>query len=105
MRKIDRLVWAEGSCLESYGVRIVIRASHGGVMNQLASYLPPRWQAIDPPRRFDMLYSWIVGGERRPNVRAFGVMYAGAERIARTHKPEDLFEAFETNLRMTVALL
>lgn len=105
MQKIDRLVWAEGTCLESYGVRIGIRASQPRVMERLLPLLPPRWEAIEPPRRLDTLYSWIVGGERRPNVRAFDMMYQGAGRIARTFRPEELFEAFETNLRMTVALL
>jgi len=105
MQKIDRLVWAEGTCLESYGVRIGIRASQAGVTERLVPLLPPRWEAIEPPRRLDTLYSWVVGGERRPNVRAFDIMYEGAGRIARTLRPEELFEAFETNLRMTVALL
>jgi hypothetical protein len=105
MRKIDRLVWAEGACLESYGVRIGIRTSQTGVMDRLAPFLPPQWEGIEPPRRLDALYSWVVGGERRPNVRTFDVMYEGAGPIARTLKPDELFEAFETNFRMTVALL
>jgi len=105
MRKLDRLVWAEGACLESYGVRIGIRASRRSLMDQLAPFLPPRWEAIEPPRRLDALYSWVPGGRWRPNVRAFELMYMGWERIARTLKPEELFRAFEANLRMTIALL
>ncbi len=105
MRKIDRLVWAEGLCFESYGVKIGIRSSQPGVMDRLRPFLPPRWEAIEPPRRLDALYSWVVGGERKPKVRTFDVMYAGVGRIARTLKPEELFETFEANLRLTVALL
>ena len=105
MQKLNRLVWAEGTCLESYGVRIGIRASQAEVMDRLIPFLPPRWDTIEPLRRLDALYSWVVGGERRPNVRAFDIMYEGAGRIARTLKSEELFEVFERNLRMTVALL
>ena len=105
MQKIDRLVWAEGTCLQSYGVKIGIRASKSGALERLVPLLPPQWEPIEPPRRLDTLYSWVVGGERRPNVRAFDIMYEGAGRIARTLKPEELFEAFETGLRLTLALL
>jgi hypothetical protein len=73
-------------------------------MDRLVPFLPPQWEAIEPPRRLDALYSWVVGGERRPNVRTFDVMYEGAGRIARTLKPDELFEKFESNFRMTVAL-
>jgi hypothetical protein len=104
MQKIDRLVWAEGACLESYGVRIGIRASQAGMMDRLIPFLPPKWQAIEPARELDLLYSWVVGGERRPGVRAFGVLYEGVGRIARTLEPGELFETFETNLRTAIAL-
>jgi hypothetical protein len=105
MQKIDRLVWAEGTCFESYGVKIGIRARQVGVLDRLCALLPPSWKAIEAPRKLDMLYSWLVGGESRPNVRSFDIMYAGAGRIVRTLKPEELFEAFEKDLRMNVALL
>ena len=79
MRELNRLVWAEGTCLESYEVRIGIRASRPDVMDRLVPSLPPEWHAIEPPRRLDTLYSWVVGGERRPNVRAFEIMYGRAD--------------------------
>jgi hypothetical protein len=105
MQKIDRLVWAEGACFESYGVRIGIRASQVGALQRLTPFLPPQWETINAPRKLDTLYSWVVGGERRPNVRTFDVLYEGAGRIARTLMPEEFFETFETKLRTTVALL
>ncbi len=105
MKKLDRLVWAESTCLESYGVRIEIRASKAGVLEQTVPFLPPQWKPVAPGRKLDVLYSWVAGGELRPTVRAFHLMYEGAERIARSLKPEEVFEAFETRLRMAVALL
>jgi hypothetical protein len=105
MRRLDRIVWAEGTCLESYGVRIGIRASQAGVMDQLTPFLPPQWEPIKPLGRLDALYSWVVGGVRRPNVRGFDVIYQGIGQLARTLTHDQLFEAFKTNLRMTVALL
>ena len=105
MQKLDRLVWAESTCLESYGVRIGIRASNAGMLEQTVPFLPPQWNPAAPGRKLDVLYSWVVGGELRPSVRAFHIMYEGAGRIVRTLKPAELFEAFETRLRMAVALL
>lgn len=105
MQKIDRLVWAEGACFESYGVKIGIRARRAGVLDRLSASLPPCWTAIEPPRRLDLLYSWLVGGESRPNIRNYDIMYSGAVRIVRTMKSEELLEFFEKDLRISVALL
>jgi hypothetical protein len=105
MQKIDRLVWAEGTCFESYGIKIGIRARRAGVLDRLSASLPPCWKAIEPPRKLDILYSWLVGGESLPNIRNFDIMYSGAGRIARTMKPAELLEAFERDLRMNLALL
>jgi hypothetical protein len=105
MQKINRLVWAEGACFESYGVRIGIRVSQPGAIERLVPFLPPQWKTIEPPRELDALYSWVVGGDRRSNVRTFDILYRGVGRIARTLKPEELFEIFEAKLRITVALL
>jgi len=105
MQKIDRLVWAEGTCFESYGVKIGIRARQDGALDRLCASLPPSWKIIEPPRKVDLLYSWLVGGESRPNVRSFDIMYEGAGRIVRTLKTEELIETFEKNLRLNVALL
>jgi hypothetical protein len=98
-------VWAQGACFESYGVKVGLRARKIGVLDQLFPSLPPSWKVIDPPRKLDLLYSWLVGGESRPNIRNFDIMYSGATRLVRTMNPEDLFEAFERDLRMNIALL
>jgi hypothetical protein len=105
MQKIDRLVWAEGACFEAYGVRIGIRANHTGALQELLPYLTPSWSHIGVPRRLDHLYSWLVGGQHGPNVRSLDLMYSGAGRIVRTSKREEVFEAFERDLRMMVAAL
>ena len=105
MQKINRLGWAEGTCFRSYGVNIGIRASQSGAIERLVPFLPPRWESIGSPRRLDMLYSWVVGGECKPNVRTFDVLYANAERVARTLRPSQLFEELARDLRMKLAVL
>jgi hypothetical protein len=105
MQKIDRLVWAEGACFELYGVKIGIRANRHGSIHHLLPFLPPSWRAIKPPKKLDNLYSWLVGGEHRPNVRNLDLMYSGAGRIVRTSKRDELQDVFERDLRMNVALL
>ena len=105
MQKINRLGWAEGTWFSSYGVNIGIRASQCGAIERLVPFLPPRWESIEFPRRLDMLYSWVVGGERNPNMRTFDVLYANAERLARTLRPSQLFEELARDLRMKLAVL
>jgi hypothetical protein len=105
MEKIDRLGWAEAACMESYGVKIGIRATGKGVLDQVVPYLPPDWRPIAPPRRLAALYSWVVGGKPRPGVKTFDVMYMGAKRISRTLDRQALLRDLQFELWPTIALL
>jgi len=105
MQKINRLGWAEGTCFSSYGVNIGIRASQSGAIERLVPFLPPRWEAIGSRRRLDILYSWVVGGKRKPNMRTFNVLYANAERVARTLRPNQMLEELQRDLRMKLVVL
>lgn len=105
MQKIDRLGWAEAFTFEAYGARIGVRASKPGHLERLLPHLPPRWSPLDPGKRLGNLYSWVVGGERRPGMRTFDLMYSGSGRIARTLKPEELFDTFAADLRLSMAVL
>jgi hypothetical protein len=105
MQKLDRLGWAEGICVDCYGVKVGIRASQSGTLYQVLPHLPPRWEPIEPPRRLDALYSWVVGGERRPGLRTFNLLYGGAGRIVRSLNVEEVLAILGSSLRQSISLL
>lgn len=103
MEKIDRLVWAEGISILSYGVRVGIRVNKPGVLEKLLPFLPPGWKPSSAPV-MDRMYSIIAGGEGpNRNVRLFNIVYANADRIARTPELFQAIDAFESDLQLYVA--
>ena len=105
MDKIDRLGWAESTCIESYGLKVGFRTTVPGVLDQIVPYLPPKWEPIDPPRRLDLVYSWVVGHERRLGLKTFDLMYIGAKRISRTLDRKVLLDDLQFDLWLSLALL
>jgi hypothetical protein len=103
MDKIDRLVWAEGVSILSYGVRVGIRVNKPGVLEKVLPFLPPGWKPSSTPA-VDRMYSIIAGGEGpKPNIRLFNIVYANANRIARTPELFQAIDAFESDLQLYVA--
>ena len=103
MAKIDRLVWAEGISVLTYGVRVGVRVNKPGVLEQVLPFLPPGWKPSSSPV-VDRLYSIIAGGEGpKPGVRLFSIVYANANRIARTPELYQAIDAFESDLQLYVA--
>src|SRR5437868_5361339 len=105
MAKIDRLGWAAGFAIESYGARVGVRTNDPRVLELLAVRLPPVWK----PARVEVverLYSLFAadGGEKRARgVRRFNLLYGDAGRLTRTHDLSEALEAFESDLQLYVA--
>lgn len=103
MEKIDRLGWAAGISLTSYGVRIGIRVNDPKVLDRLPDYLPPEWKPAES-LVVDRLYSLIIGGaSARTNVRRFNILYGDISKLVRTVDDELFFDAFESDLQLHVA--
>jgi hypothetical protein len=103
MQKVDRLGWAVGFALKTYGLSIGIRANDPAGLVQVCQYLPHEWKTTSAPV-VDRLYSIIVGGQgSRPSVRRFNLLYADHNRIARSTELDTIFETLESDLRITVA--
>jgi hypothetical protein len=130
MEKIDRLGWADGFALISYGLRIGIRASEPKLLPQLVDRLPPGWK---PARTavVDRLYSIIVGAgpasvragpgsrnsatasdarsprrtglTRARGVRRVSLVYADIVKLAQSLDIDDVLESFESDLELYVA--
>src|SRR5260370_33206248 len=103
MAKIDRLGWADGIAFIAYGLRVGVRVSRGDLLNKLTERLPPGWKHAHG-QVVDHLYSLVGGGaDRRDRVRRLNLAYWNLTRIARSRTLDDMLDAFESHLQLTVA--
>ena len=103
MKKVDRLGWAAGFSLRSYGVRIGVRSNDGATLRRVMELLPGEWEKVDRPV-VDRVYSILVGGAgARANVRRFNLLYGDHLRLARSLDLDSVLEAFDSDLRLFIA--
>ena len=103
MDKIDRLGWADGLSFTSYGVRVGVRVNDPKALNRLPEHLPPGWKPA-PPAIVERLYSLVIGNvQPHARVRQFNLLYANADQLMRTMDVEEVYERFESDLKLYVA--
>jgi len=103
MKTLDRLGWAEGIRVYTYGVHAGVRVSTAGMLPQISQLLPPGWKNS---RRATMqrLYSLVVAQNgQRAGVRRMHILYADSDRIARDTELDQVLAALETDLHRYVA--
>lgn len=103
MEKLDRLGWAEGLALSTFGVRVGVRVSVPGVLSRILPQLPPRWRKT---RRsaVQRLYSLVMGDEcKRGGTRRLHVLYANTARLARGTELDEVLEALGADLMVHTA--
>lgn len=83
-------------------MRVGVRVNRHEALDAVSNYLPPGWKAAKTPV-VERLYSFIVGGESRPGVRRFNLLYGDAVRLARSTNFEDVLERFDDDLKLYVA--
>lgn len=103
MAKINRLGWTDGMSFTSYGVSIGVRVNDSALLPDVSARLPPG----SKPASFaivDHLYS-IIGSTAKSEskVRRFSLGYWNLLRIARSREFDDVLEAFESHVQLTVA--
>lgn len=103
MEKIDRLGWAAGISIMSYGLRIGIRSNDAAVLKLVGDRLPVGWNPLGSPL-VDNLYSIMAPrATGRSNIRRFNLLYRGIERLARTMDLDELLFELEIDLHSYVA--
>jgi hypothetical protein len=103
MQKVDRLGWAVGFSLRSYGLRIGIRSNDRAALERVCQHLPQQWERVSLPI-VDRVYSILVDGSGpRANLRRFNLLYADHVRIERAIDLDSVFARFESDLRIFVA--
>jgi hypothetical protein len=101
-RQVDRLGWAAGVAVESFGLRIGLRTSAPEAIALAAGRLPPGRPLA--AGRVDLLYSLALGGPGpRPGMRHSHRLYCGEARIARSLDLEKVLDTLESHARLLVA--
>jgi hypothetical protein len=105
MKKVDRLGWAVGFSLRSYGVRIGIRSNDPAALDRVCEHLPSAWESMTSSV-VDRVYSILIGGQGpRAHVQRLNLLYGDHVRLARSANLDSVFETFESDLRLFVAEL
>ncbi|HKO61573.1 MAG TPA: hypothetical protein VJV03_10470 [Pyrinomonadaceae bacterium] len=102
MAKVDRLGWVAGFSLRAFGVDIGIRSNDPETLHRVAEHLPPYWERINTPA-VDRVYSILHRNGSGEGSRRQSTVYTNADRLMRSDNLNELFEAFESNVRMFVA--
>jgi hypothetical protein len=103
MEKLDRLGWAAGVSLTSYGVRVGIRVNDPQVLTRLSDYLPPGSTTAQSPVS-ERLYSLIIAGNsRQSNIRRLNLLYRNSERVVRTTDLDQVLETLRSDFQLFVA--
>lgn len=102
MAKLDRLGWATGSSVLSYGVRVGVRSTDAGVLPHLLERLPPGWRVAATPLVTE-LFSLVVGGTSRGGARRLNLAYHGSALLARDRRLGPVLEAFAAAIRICIA--
>ena len=103
MAKIDRLGWADGMSFTSYGVRVGVRVNDSAILKDVIARLPPGSKPASL-RIVDHLYS-VIGVNASPDakVRRLNLAYWNLLRVARSRKFDEVLDAFESHVQLTVA--
>lgn len=105
MKKVDRLGWAVGFSLKSYGVRIGIRSNDPVALDRVCRHLPSEWENASSSV-VDRVYSILIAGKGpRANVRRLNLLYGDHVQLARSLDLDSVFETFGSDLRLFVAEL
>jgi hypothetical protein len=101
-RQVDRLGWAAGVAVDSFGVRVGLRTSARETLALAADRLPPGRPL--PTGRVDLLYSLALGGPGpRPGMRRSHRLYCGDVRVAMNLELEPVLDTLESHARLQVA--
>jgi hypothetical protein len=105
MEKVDRLGWALGFSLKSYGVRIGIRSNDPLALDRACRHLPSEWESASSAV-VDRVYSILIDKKRtRPGGSRLNLLYGDDLRLARSPDLDSVFETFESDVRLFVAEL
>lgn len=103
LASIDHLEWAAGAVFEGFGVRIGVRVDDPALLDGLREFLPPGFAPADGDI-VDHLYSVCTEQDGTGADDRRFVVYAGATEWARLPGVHQACEAFDSAVRLDVAV-
>jgi hypothetical protein len=105
MQKVDCLGWAAGFSVRAYGVKIGIRSNRADCVDRVWRHLPHGCKVI-PSAIVDRVYSIIIGEEGSTGGRrGLSLLYGDHVTLVRSVNVDEVFDRFESDLRLFVAEL
>jgi hypothetical protein len=105
MQNVDRVSWAAGFVVRAYGVKIGIRSNRPECLERVRQHLPHACTIIQSPI-VDRVYSIVIGGTGpKSSARRSSLLYADDIRLQRSLDVDEVFDRFESDLRLFVAEL
>ncbi|MET0397033.1 MAG: hypothetical protein ABW277_09445 [Longimicrobiaceae bacterium] len=103
LARLERLGWKAGLAVAVQGARIGVRATGPDVLDRVRERLPPGWKPSSA-RRVDELYSLVVGDPGAgSHFHRYHLLYAGAARLARSTRLDEVLEVLEDDLHYAAA--
>jgi len=102
MDKVNRLGWAAGLTVRSYGVDIGVRSNDPETLKGVLDHLPPYWRSINAPV-VDRVYSILRRNGTGAGSRHWSTVYSNERRLLRSKDLNELFSVFESDIRLFVA--
>lgn len=103
MSQLDRLVWAGGATVSTFGVRVGIRVTDPSALDPMLAHLPPGWQR-EATALVDRLYSVMTGAAGSlADMRPLQMLFQDTDILAASSDLQDVCDAFETDLQMHIA--
>ena len=91
MAKVDRLGWALGFSLKSYGVRVGIRSNDPVALDRACRHLPSEWESVSSAV-VDRVYSILIDKKKaRTGVPRLNSLYGDDVRLARSADLDSVF--------------
>ncbi len=100
---LNKLTWVDGFAFTSYGVTLGVRVSDPALLPMLRARLPRDAEPSDA-EIVERYFSMILGGSKPGSrIRAFNMLYLDHSQAARSHRLNDVLDAFESWTRLSVA--
>lgn len=101
MASLDRLGWTAGLAFQPFGLRLGVRTNDVGMLERVRrECLPADWLVTtDGPPEVDFLYSLYIGpSTQEQRTRNYHLLYASAQRVARTLDLDEAVRALRERL-------
>lgn len=100
---LNKLDWVDGFAFTSYGVTLGVRVNDPAIVPVLKARLPADAELADA-EVVERYLSFILGGSKPGSrIRAFNMLYLDHSQAARSHRLDDVLDAFESWTRLSVA--